>query len=607
GTEMRLAYIHPLVQAAVHDSINHAERTTAHHRAAQVLTTAGADPERIAAHLLRTHVTGTTSIDTLRSAARLALAHGSPENAITYLERCVIESLPDDEKAELLEEIGIISQSVDNGLAEKYLRKSMALAPDQSRTVRSAIALGNSLMLLARSAEAAQVWMAALKELPSDQADNIRRIYASIINLAILEPRWTHLFDKLSELERLPFHDSVGGRSLESLIGAHKSLLADPAATEHARRALSGDLLIKEASGEAPLVVAWFVLIFSDAPDVSDGIETALAQAYEKGAVKDLTAGLTFRMLNRLRWGDLAGAEADGRECLRAIDSSRMNIARPFAGPFLVDVLIEQGRFAEADSVLSWVGIRDPIPASGPMYYFLDSRARLLRSHGRLQDALESALAAGERFSSHGGVNPSWIPWRSEAALCLHALNQIDDARRYALEELELARQAGAPRALGHALRVTGLLTGGADGCNALKQAVAILDGSPARLEHAKALADYGAGLRRTGHRVTARDPLRRALDIATRCGATPVAEQARTELAAAGGHHRHTTVTGAGALTPSERRVADLAATGATNRQIAQQLFVTAKTVEVHLSAAYRKLGITSRAQLTVALTTPL
>jgi DNA-binding CsgD family transcriptional regulator len=125
------------------------------------------------------------------------------------------------------------------------------------------------------------------------------------------------------------------------------------------------------------------------------------------------------------------------------------------------------------------------------------------------------------------------------------------------------------------------------------------LERSPARLEHAHALVDYGAALRRRGDRRAAREPLRHGLDIAAAASAHPLAERARQELTATGIRVRRDAQTGVAALTPSERRIAEHAATGATNPQIAQALFITVKTVEMHLGNAYRKLDITSRRQL--------
>jgi DNA-binding CsgD family transcriptional regulator len=136
-----------------------------------------------------------------------------------------------------------------------------------------------------------------------------------------------------------------------------------------------------------------------------------------------------------------------------------------------------------------------------------------------------------------------------------------------------------------------------------LAEAVGLLETTPARYELALALADLGAFLRRSGRRADARGPLRRALDLAQRTGAAPLAERARRELLAAGARPRRTALTGPDALTSAERRVAGLAADGLSNRQIAQHLFITQPTVETHLRHAFQKLGIASRADLPAQL----
>jgi DNA-binding CsgD family transcriptional regulator len=133
-----------------------------------------------------------------------------------------------------------------------------------------------------------------------------------------------------------------------------------------------------------------------------------------------------------------------------------------------------------------------------------------------------------------------------------------------------------------------------------------VLTDSPAKLEHAKARTELGATLRRANRRSEAREQLRRAVELATICGATPLAARAETELRATGARPRRTALSGIESLTPSERRVAQRAAESATNREIAQALFVTQKTVEVHLSSVYRKLGISSRSQLPALLAEP-
>jgi DNA-binding NarL/FixJ family response regulator len=205
-----------------------------------------------------------------------------------------------------------------------------------------------------------------------------------------------------------------------------------------------------------------------------------------------------------------------------------------------------------------------------------------------------------------GGRNPAFMAWRSQAALALLAGGEREEAGRLAGEELELARAWGAPRALGAALRAAGLVAGGREGLALLTEAVEALAASTAKLEHAKARTELGAALRRANRRAQAREQLRRAVELATICGAAPLAARAETELLATGARPRRIALSGVESLTPSERRVAEMAAKGPTNREIAQALFVTPKTVEVHLSSAYRKLGISSRAQLSAALAEP-
>jgi DNA-binding CsgD family transcriptional regulator len=181
-----------------------------------------------------------------------------------------------------------------------------------------------------------------------------------------------------------------------------------------------------------------------------------------------------------------------------------------------------------------------------------------------------------------------------------------EEALGLAREEVELARAWGAPRPIGVALRTLGLAEGGETGIDRLRESLTVLETSSAKLERARTLVELGAALRRANQRSEARDLLRQGLEIAHRSGAQPLVEHAQTELAATGARPRRVVLSGADSLTPSERRVAEMAADNMTNKDIAQALFVTTKTVEVHLSNVYRKLGIGSRAELGEALAVP-
>ena len=122
-------------------------------------------------------------------------------------------------------------------------------------------------------------------------------------------------------------------------------------------------------------------------------------------------------------------------------------------------------------------------------------------------------------------------------------------------------------------------------------------------LERARALADLGALLRRRNRRTEARELLREALDAAHHAGARPLADHAETELRATGARPRRVVLRGLESLTASERRIAEFASQGLTNREIAQALFVTARTVEGHLTSVFRKLEVDSRDELPAVL----
>ena len=183
------------------------------------------------------------------------------------------------------------------------------------------------------------------------------------------------------------------------------------------------------------------------------------------------------------------------------------------------------------------------------------------------------------------------------------ALGDDEAARRLAEEELGLARAFGAPKALGVALRAAGLARGGDAGEALLREALTTLAETPARLDRARTLAELGALLRRRNRRREARAFLREALDVAHRAGARVLAARAETELRATGARPRRVVLGGVESLTASERRVAELAAQGMTNREIAQSLFVTARTVEGHLTNVFRKLDLDSRGGIAEAM----
>jgi DNA-binding CsgD family transcriptional regulator len=312
----------------------------------------------------------------------------------------------------------------------------------------------------------------------------------------------------------------------------------------------------------------------------------------------------SFRATALFHRGDLADAEADARTALDAVLPLAAEAGYSFTFAILAAVLAERGALAEAIQTLDRASVPDEKPPTYQMALWLDVRARLHIAAGELGQGLAEMLAVGERLEALGVRNPGHVPWRSHAALASLGLGDSETAHRLAWEDVKRARRWGAPRPLGIALRAAGLVEAGAEGLELLRESVDVLAASPARLERAKSLTELGSALRRANQRAEARGHLRDALELAQRCGALPVTERAHAELLATGARPRRLVLTGAASLTPSEHRVARMAAEGRTNREIAQALFVTPKTIEMHLSHVYQKLDIQARSQLARALT---
>jgi ATP/maltotriose-dependent transcriptional regulator MalT len=326
-----------------------------------------------------------------------------------------------------------------------------------------------------------------------------------------------------------------------------------------------------------------------------------LAEGRSSGHLRAVQMALCFRSQVAYRRGSVAEAEADAEEALALATAGGPGLMIPVTRAAVAIARLERGDLEPARGVLAEAIPDGADPPSGYWGWmpFLHARALVQGVLGHHADALADLQRCGERLAAWGPAGAAFLPWRSEAALAHAALGQRGPAFRLAAEELEIARRFGTPRAIGVALRAAGLVAGGPDGTEMLREAVETLQRSDAQLELARALTDHGAALLRSGDREAARERLRIGLDLAHRCGARALAQRAHQELLATGARPRRVFVSGLDALTSSERRVAAMAADGLSNRAIAQALFVTLRTVETHLSRTYGKLGIGSRTEL--------
>jgi DNA-binding CsgD family transcriptional regulator/tetratricopeptide (TPR) repeat protein len=610
--ELPLAFVHPVVRAAIYNGFAPAERERDHAKAAEILAERGAAAEQVAAQLLLTSPRGDALVvAALREAAHHALAQRAPDNAIAYLRRAFEEPPPTEEQADVLYQLGSAERLALDPAASRHLREALDSTDDPHIRGQTALELGRMLFFeKGRGEEAVDVLERAISGLPSGDSDLRQRLEAGLLTIALEEPPlYPRARDRLERLRANPPDDSVGGRILLAALAYHDARAGASLSEclDRAERAQSGGLVYGDEAGMGWCHVG-FVLAAADHFDAALAVyNEALADARARGSAFAFALAFLLRGdVAHLR-GSLSDAEADLRLAIEAGESHGLGIGLLTPMAMLADTLMDRGELAAAADALERIAPSEELPETVHLLSFRESRARLRIMQGRTREGLAELLGLGRRYEALGGRNPAMIAWRSQAALASLELGERDEARRLAAEEVELARQWGAPRALGNSLRAAGLVEGGERGLALLREATDVLEESPALLARARALTDLGAALRRANRRAAARDPLRRGLELAHSCGAKPLAERAHTELVATGARPRRLVLTGVDSLTPSERRVAGMAADGMTNRDIAQALFVTPRTVEVHLSSVYRKLAISSRSQLPQALTMPV
>jgi DNA-binding CsgD family transcriptional regulator len=610
--ELPLGFVHPVVRAAVYSGLPPAERERGHARAAAILTESTAPVEQVASQLLLVSPSADALVvATLREAASRSLAQGAAETSVAYLCRALEEPPRPEERADVLHELGSAERLTLATGAADHLREALVLMKDPRRRGETALELGRMLFWSGgRGDEAAEVFEQAIAELADDDPDLRQRLEAGLLTIAMEEPAlYARTAERLERLRAEPLDDTIGGRILLAALAYHDaragvSLSSCVARAEHA---LSGGLVYGHEAGMG-WCHAGFVLVNSDRFDAACRVyDAALADARARGSVFAFALACLLRGGAAYLRGSLADAEADLRLAIEACESNDLAAGLPTPFAYLADTLMQRGDLVGAADVLARVSSGEDLPDTVHLVSFRASRARLWILQGRKREGLTELLALGRRYEAIGGRNPALFSWRSQAALALLELGEREEACRLAAEEVELTRQWGAPRALGSALRTAGLVEEGEAGLALLREAVEVLEDSPALLERARALTELGAALRRANRRAEAREPLRRGLELAHSCGAKPLAERAHAELIATGARPRRLVLSGLDSLTPSERRVADMAAKGMTNRDIAQALFVTPRTVEVHLSNTYRKLGIGSRSQLPQALDAPV
>lgn len=602
ASERELDFVHPIVHEALLAELPAARRAALHSGAASLLVAEGAPPDRVAAHLLSAEPYGEAwVVEALRAAARQAMTRGAPDAAASYLRRALAEPPAGELRLEVLLELGRAEALLPIDDAFPSLREALELARGPAERARVGQELASALLSIGRGDS-----VRALVEQLLDDSEHLDDDLVEHLEAHLLGGGATDLTATRRVLERTKprFARARSNETTSTLMLAALAStgvvtgLSAVEASAFARRALSDERLLRDLIpyGGAARALTWTEEFQSAGPAQAVG----LAEAQRRGSAPLFMHASTVCSVNSLRLGDLDQAEDHAQ---RAFELAREMGSMHFPAMFLIPILAERGRLADARAILDAVPLQEGVLRVWQGVGVLAERGRVRIASGDLDAGVADMLEADRRMSAAGCHLSVVVEWVATAVGALARLGRAEEAAAVAGRELQAAIAFGGSRRTAIARSACGLLDGGAHGLAQLREAVELLRDSPARLARAQTLVNLGIGLRCRGEMLAAREPLAAGLDLAQQCGAVALAESARAELVATGARPRRTSLRGPGALTPAELRTAEMAASGMTNREVAQALFVSTKTVETQLSQAYAKLGIASRSQLAAAL----
>jgi DNA-binding CsgD family transcriptional regulator len=606
-----LHFTHPVVRTAIHDDLPVIERSAIHLQAARLHAARGHPVAEIAAHLVEV-IPGEDAwiATTLRQAAAEAFAVGDFRAAERLLARALRELVSDELRAELLAELGRAEARTGNPDAVGHLHRAVVTIADRGLSAGVSVELANVLKFSTRPTEAADVLLDALARLNSPSSELARRIHAELIGIRFITP--VHHERARAELAHLSLPIGEPRDLLDSFLLAAAAF--DAVATLRpvsevvalGRRALTGAVVPHDpALGGQALVVASAALIWAEDFDfVYERYSRALADAHAAGSALAVGNNSTMRAMCCYRAGRLLEAESDAATVLElAPEAGGLQTLMAPAVAYAVLAGIERGANLDELRSIAENAALDGAAQQLPYTQLSWARGELYLVRGDYERALAHFLDCDRAEPGFGGDNPAMVPWREGAAIAHHRLGSVQTARDMAAEAVRRAQEFGAPRALGSSLRGAALVAEGRERIDGLREAVDALEHAHSPLELARVKCDLGAVLRAAGLRTEAQVELEKAHRLAASIGAVRIASRAAEELNAAGVRPRREPALGLSALTPSERRIAELAESGKTNREIAQTLFVTEKTVETHLAHVYDKLGVRSRRKLSDVL----
>ncbi|MFJ7593160.1 LuxR C-terminal-related transcriptional regulator [Streptomyces sp. NPDC097617] len=624
-------FAEPLAREAALTVADPAELRSLRTRIAALLDERGAPAHLVAAHLLRVENPDREwMLQSLEDAADDALRAGRTADAVPLLRHALTGPLTPDRRTALTLRLGALElpHSADAGI--RRLRAALELACDGERAA-IAPALGAALVARGRPGTAIDVLH---RESAATDCGELVKVLQSVSALIASHDaaEWRGAVAAMRDLAATapPSLEPLAcGLITEYEAGAGRLSAADVLERVLPRLSAPVHPAIRTGwLGSAATLLQW-----------ADRLEEACALADAclpaAPALPDLTdIGRQCLISIRAEAALMSGAfHRLLRENTPLLDAcTGHGIRMPHVASMVALAHCELGRPDTARQVLHGLGGQGA-SSSWEWNEVRYARAQLHAAEGNWQASLADHLACGAGQHARDFVSPVATPWRSGAALALVRLGRPAHARELAEEELGHARAWGTPRTVGRALRACAAASGSRAGLDLLEEAVALLRPAPAPVELAEALIDLGRARIAGGNGRKGRDLLDEAHALALALvrpeppattpgnapvpAATPVTAPANTAAAgtgrlvrtaqdalrAASARRTRTATAGGTALTEAELRIVRLAVRGETNEQIGAALHLARRTVETHLTHAYRKLGVTRRTQLTSRL----
>jgi DNA-binding CsgD family transcriptional regulator len=604
-----LEFVHPLVRAAIYSDLTPSARARGHRQVAGQLERESAPAELVAAHLLYTEPSGDPSVvRLLLGGSQAALGRGSPETAKHYLNRALREPAEGSDHAKVLSSLGVAEMRFDPKAALVHLSEALERSTDDYDRGAISRDLIRAHLYAGSVGEAEKAVVPVIRDLSKVDQDLALQLDAELI-VAMRQGRASTPFadSRLDQWSGRIDGSTPAERLILSQLAVRSALSGAPAAevVQMAEAALGEGLLLVDQSPDslAAYLPLYPLLCADQFSTVNRYLDLALKLARERGSPAAFALAFSFKANLSLALGELKSAESESAEAALTMSSFGLDFMPIVSVGAWLESLILSDRLQEAEQLLVERNLIGPVADTVPGRIFRASRGRLRIAQGRTEEGLAELVELSRTEQEKGASNLYLTPYRPWVALAQMQMGALDHAVETITGEIATARNWGSARILSLTLTMAGRVLDGDAALELFREAAQVAAGSTARLAEASALAELGSALRRTGKRSEAVEVLRRALDLGHRCGAEGLAQRARSELVMLGARPRRRALSGAESLTAGERRVADLAAAGLTNRQIAEDLFLTTRTVEHHLTHAYQKLGISSRTQLVQAL----